>query len=94
MEKVSKRWAEIYPEEVRKEGKPGDTKINLEEGGTHWESSTETHILPYANLDSRKKFTVWCKELKSRVLWQPRGVGYDGRWEGGLRGRGHIYTYG
>ena len=58
LEKVSKRWAEIHPEDVRREGKPEDTKINLEEGGTHWESSTETYILPYVHLDSRKKFTV------------------------------------
>ena len=25
---------------------------------------------------------------------QPRGVGWGGRWEGGSRGRGHMYTYG
>ena len=28
------------------------------------------------------------------VLWQPRGVGWRGRWEGGSRGKGHMYTYG
>ena len=27
-------------------------------------------------------------------LYQPRGVGWGGRWEGGSRGRGHMYTYG
>ena len=26
--------------------------------------------------------------------WQSRGVGWGGRWEGGSRGRGHMYTYG
>ena len=26
-------------------------------------------------------------------LYQPRGVGWGGRWEGGSRGRGHMYTY-
>ena len=26
-------------------------------------------------------------------LYQPRGVGWGGRWEGNLRGRGHMYTY-
>ena len=26
-------------------------------------------------------------------LCQPRGVGWGGRWEGGSRGRGHMYTY-
>ena len=28
------------------------------------------------------------------ALWQPRGVGCGGRWEGVSRGRGHMYTYG
>ena len=27
------------------------------------------------------------------ALWQPRGVGWSGRGEGGSRGREHIYTY-
>ena len=26
---------------------------------------------------------------QTRALQQPRGVGWGGRWEGGLRGRGH-----
>ena len=28
------------------------------------------------------------------VLWQPRGVGLGGGWEGGSRGKGYIYIYG
>ena len=28
------------------------------------------------------------------ALWLPRGVGWGGRWEGGSRGRAHMYTYG
>ena len=27
------------------------------------------------------------------VLWQPRGLGWDRRWEGELRGSGHKYVY-
>ena len=27
------------------------------------------------------------------ALYQPRGVGWGGKWEGGSRGRGHVYTY-
>ena len=30
----------------------------------------------------------------NRALSQPRGVGWRGRWEGGSKGRGYIYTYG
>ena len=28
------------------------------------------------------------------ALWQPRRLGWGGRWEGGSRGRGHVYTCG
>ena len=28
------------------------------------------------------------------ALYQPRGVGWGGRWKGGSRGRGHTYNYG
>ena len=31
---------------------------------------------------------------QTHVLSQPKGIGWGGRWAGGLRGRGHIYTYG
>ena len=34
------------------------------------------------------------QELQPRALWRPRGVGWDGRWEGDSRGRGHMYAYG
>ena len=27
------------------------------------------------------------------TLWQSRGLGWGGKWEGGSRGRGHVYTY-
>ena len=32
-------------------------------------------------------------ELKG-ALYQPRGVGWGGRWEGGSKGRGYMSTYG
>ena len=28
------------------------------------------------------------------ALYQPRGVGWGGKYEGGSRGRGYTYTYG
>ena len=28
------------------------------------------------------------------ALWQPGGMGWSGRWEGGSRGTGHMYIYG
>ena len=27
------------------------------------------------------------------ALYQPRGVGWKGKWEGGSGGKGHTYTY-
>ena len=34
------------------------------------------------------------QETQTRALYQPRGVGWGGRGEGGSEGRGHMYTYG
>ena len=28
------------------------------------------------------------------ALYQPRGVGWGGRWKGASKGRGYVYTYG
>ena len=33
------------------------------------------------------------KEAQTGALYQPRGVGCGGRWEGGSRGRGYMLTY-
>ena len=33
------------------------------------------------------------QETQIGALYQPR-VGWEGRWEGGLKGRGYTYTYG
>ena len=34
------------------------------------------------------------QETQTGALYQPRGVEWGGRWEGGSRGRGHMYTHG
>ena len=34
------------------------------------------------------------QETKTGALYQPRGVEWGRRWEGGLKGRGFMYTYG
>ena len=34
------------------------------------------------------------QETQTGALYQPRGMGWGGRWEGGSKGRGYIYTYG
>ena len=34
------------------------------------------------------------QETQTGALYQPRGVGWEGRWEGDSKRRGCIYTYG
>ena len=34
------------------------------------------------------------QETKTGALYQSRGVGWGGRWEGGSKGRGYMYIYG
>ena len=50
-------------------------------------SNMETYIT-ICKIDSQWEFAVWLGKLK------PRGVGWGGRWEGGSKGRGSMYTCG
>ena len=34
------------------------------------------------------------QETQTGALYQPRGVGWGGRWERGSKGWGYMYTYG
>ena len=64
-----------------------------EGGGGRKERAAGKHTSLHVKLDSPWKFAVWHRELKSRAPWQPRGVGWGGRWEGGSGGRGHTHTF-
>ena len=55
-------------------------------------SNMETYITIW-KIDGQGEFAVWLRKLK-RALYQPRGVECGGRWEGGSKGRGCMYTYG
>ena len=33
------------------------------------------------------------QETQTGALYQPRGVRWGGKWEGGSKGRGYMYTY-
>ena len=33
------------------------------------------------------------QETQTGAVHQPKGVGWGGRWEGGSKGRGYMYTY-
>ena len=51
-------------------------------------SNMETYIT-ICKIDNQREFAVWLRKLK-RALYQPREVGWGGRWEGGSKGRGHM----
>ena len=34
------------------------------------------------------------QETQIGALYQPRGLGWRGSWEGSSKGRGYMYTYG
>ena len=62
-------------------------------GEMYGESNMETYIT-ICQIDSQWEFAVWLRKLKQGALYQPRGVGWGGRQEGGSKGRGYMYTYG
>ena len=48
-------------------------------GGMNWESSIATYTyIAMCKIESQWEFAVWCKELKSCALRQPRGVECSG----------------
>ena len=70
----------------------GDTDIGSRtwhsRGSRGWDGLRESHWNIYITLckiDSQWGFAEWPRELKPGALWQPRGVGWDGKWEGGWR---------
>ena len=63
-------------------------------GGGRKESGMETYTLACYK-GGQWELAVWLRELKpGLILRQPRGVAWAGRWEGGSRGKGRVYTYG
>ena len=44
-------------------------------------------------IDIQGEFVVWLRKLK-QALCQPEGLGRGGKWKGGSKRRGHMYTYG
>ena len=49
--------------------------------------------LPYVNQIAKGNL-LYVSGNSNRVLYHPRWVGWGGRWEGGPKQRGYIYTYG
>ena len=55
-------------------------------------SNMETYIT-MCKIDSQWEFAVWLRRLTG-ALYQPRMVGWGGKWEGGSKRRRYMYTYG
>ena len=55
-------------------------------------SNMETYIT-ICKIDNQWEFAIWLRKLKQE-LCQLREVEWGGRWEGGSKGRGYMYTYG
>ena len=61
------------------------------EGEIYGESNMETYITICKKLIL--PMGICCMSQGSnRALYQPRGVGWEGRWEEVSRGRAHMYT--
>ena len=56
-------------------------------------SNMETYIT-ICQLDIQREFAIWLRKLKQGALYQPRRVEWGRRWEGGSKGRGHMYPCG
>ena len=88
------RWYQC----VYLQGSSGETDIENRhghgerggEGEMHAESNMETYIT-VCKIDSQGNL---CVIQGMGALLQPRGIGWGGRWEGGSKGRGYLYTYG
>ena len=81
---TGKQWRNRHREWTYVQGRGG-------EGEMYGKSNMETYIV-ICKVDSQWEFAVWLRELKSGALWQPRGVGWDGRWEEGFKREG-TYVY-
>ena len=57
------------------------------------ENNIETYIT-LCKIDSQRKFVVWLRKLKQGSCINLEVGGRGGRWEGGSKGRGYMYTYG
>ena len=76
------QWRNRHREQTYGDGEKGG------EGEIYGKSNMETYIT-ICKIDSQWEFAVWLRKLK-QALYQPRGVGWGGRWEGGSGGRGHV----
>ena len=49
--------------------------------------------LPYVKYGQATGICCMSQKTKTGTLYQPRGMGREGRWGGSSRGRGYIYLW-
>ena len=57
------------------------------------ESNMEIYIT-VCKIDSQQEFAECLRKLKQGLCVNLSGLRWGGRWEGGSKGRGYMYTYG
>ena len=83
---TGQQWRNRHRKQTHGHGERGG------EGEMYGKSNMETYIT-ICKIDSQR---VCCRaqETQTGTLYQPSGVGWGERWEGGSKGRGYMYTYG
>ena len=81
---AGQQWRNRHREQTYGHGERGG------EVEMYGQSNMETYIT-ICKIDSQWEFAV-AQESQTGALNQPRGVGW-GRWKGGSRRRGDMYTY-
>ena len=59
----------------------------------HGKSNTEMYIT-ICKIDSQREFSVWLRKFKQGLCINLEGLGWGGRGEQALKGRGYMYTHG
>ena len=84
---IGQQWRSRHREEAYGHGERGGA------GEMYGKSNMETYITT-CEIDSQWEIAGMAQDTQTGALYQPRGVGWGGRWDGGSKGRGYMYTYG
>ena len=82
---TGQQWRKRHRQQTYGHGERGG------EGEMHGKSNMETYIT-MCKIDSQQELLYGSGN--SSKGYQPRGVEWGGKWEGGSKGRGYTYTYG
>ena len=84
---TGQQWRNRHREQNYGHGESGG------EGEMYGKGNMETYIT-ICKIESQQEFAIMSQETQTGPLYQPREVGWGGRWQGGSKGRGYMYTYG